>query len=146
MSRRAGPRTIHKEFRRAAAERLAATLSYLHDEAALRGRIYRVRFDLDRESWTIDAQAPYARGKIAEGFVADWDPLAEPTQYEDGLELALVGTATSQSVSGTADIYFMPEAGPAGVTVRLSDGERVVELELDAVTGRVQTRRTAEPS
>jgi type II secretion system protein H len=130
----------------AAADKLAATLSYLHDEAALRGRIYRVRFDLDRESWVVEAQAPYGEGDIQDGFVAVWDPFAEPTQYQDGLQLAVVATASSRSRSGTADIFFLPEAGPGGVTVTLSDGDRAIELELDTVTGRVQTRRTAAAS
>jgi len=127
----------------AAAEKLAATLSYLHDEAALRGRIYRVRFDLDRESWSVDEQAPYAAGEIRDGFVAAWDPYAEPTEYADGLELAAVTTATSRTAVGTIDVYFMPEAGPAGVVVTLSDGSRGVDLELDAVTGRVRMQHSA---
>lgn len=130
----------------AAAAKLAATLSYLHDESALRGRIYRVRFDLDRESWTVEAQAPYGEGDVRDGFVAVWDPFAEPTQYQDGLQVTTVATASSRAASGTADIFFMPEAGPAGVTVTLSDGERAIELELDAVTGRVRTHRMAGAS
>jgi type II secretion system protein H len=130
----------------AAGDKLAATLSYLHDEAALRGRIYRVRFDLDRESWAVDAQAPYGEGDIHDGFVAVWDPFAEPTQYQDGLQLTVVATASSRAASGTADVFFMPEAGPGGVTVTLSDGDRAIELQLDTVTGRVTTRRMAGAS
>ncbi len=128
----------------AAASKLAATLSYLHEEAALRGRIYRVRFDLDRESWTVDAQAPYADGEIADGFVSTWDPFAEPTQYEDGLDLRFVSTANGRSTVGTTDVYFLPEAGPGGITVRLADDDRAVELELDTVTGYVRTKRVGD--
>jgi prepilin-type N-terminal cleavage/methylation domain-containing protein len=124
-----------------AAAKLATTLSYLHDEAALRGRVFRVRFDLDRESWTVHAQAPYAEGEIRDGFVSTWDPFAEPTQYEDGLDLRFVATANARSSSGTADVYFLPEAGPGGITVRLENDGRAVELELNAVTGRVRTKR-----
>lgn len=124
----------------AAADKLAATLSYLHDEAALRGRIYRVRFDLDRENWVVDEQAPYAEGEIGEGFVAVWDPLTEPTEYVDGLELVSVATASNRASVGTIDVYFMPEAGPAGVVVTLGDRGRAIELELDGVTGYVRSQ------
>ena len=42
------------------ARRLATMISYLHDEASLRGRIYRLTFDLDHESYVVEVQAPYA--------------------------------------------------------------------------------------
>jgi type II secretion system protein H len=125
----------------AAAEKLAATLSYIHDEAALRGRIYRIQFDLDRESWSVESQAPFAEGDLAEGFVPVWDPFAEPTLYQDGLELVHVNTASNRSFSGTANVYFMPEGAPGGVVVRIADGERSIELEMDSVTGRVEMTR-----
>jgi prepilin-type N-terminal cleavage/methylation domain-containing protein len=128
----------------AAADRLGSTLAYLHEEAALRGRIYRVRFDLDRESWSIAALAPMAGDEIASDFVEEWDPVAEGTSYDDGLDIVRVDTPTGSSRNGLADVYFYPETGPGEITVTLGDGDRAVELRLDAVTGYVDRKRLGD--
>jgi type II secretion system protein H len=126
------------------ADRLGSTLAYLHEEAALRGRIYRIRFDLDREGWSIAVQAPMAGGDIASDFVAEWDPLAEDTAYGDGLDIVRVQTPTGSARSGLADVYFYPEGGPGELAVTLGDGQRAVELHMDAVTGYVERRRLTD--
>jgi prepilin-type N-terminal cleavage/methylation domain-containing protein len=127
------------------AARLGTTLTYLHDEAALRGRIYRVRFDLDRESWTVQVQAPFSEGEIAEGFVAEWDPIAEATQYDRDIDLVSVQQADGSTRAGTADVYFFPESGAGETEVTLGNGRRAVKLTLDGVTGRVEQISIEEP-
>ena len=77
------------------ASRMANMISYLHDEASLRGRIYRLTLDLDRDSYTIEVRAPYARGAQAGELVAAWDPYAEPARLPEGVALTSVETASS---------------------------------------------------
>jgi len=122
-----------------AARRMAATISYLHDEAALRGRTYKMTLDLDADSYLVDVQAPYAHGEAAEHFAALWDPYAEPSTMPPEVDLVSVETAVSTHTSGTAEVFFAPEMSLGGVTVTLQgDSGRTVELAVDGVTGNVR--------
>jgi len=121
-----------------AARRLAVLISYLHDESALRGRIYRLTFDLDRDSYAVEVERPYAKDVTAHDFSEQWDPYARSAQLPEGIDIVAVDTASLRLSSGSTSLYFMPENDLAAVTITLagSDGEQVW-LALDAVTGRV---------
>lgn len=129
-----------------AARRLAVLISYLHDEAALRGRIYRLTLDLDRDSYAVEVERPYAKDAAARDFSEQWDPYARSSQLPQGIDLVAVDAATERLSSGSTSLYFMPENDLAAVTIILagSDGERVW-LSLDAVTGSV-SRSHGDPS
>ena len=123
----------------ASARRLATLISYLHDESALRGRIYRLTLDLDEELYSVETQAPYASGRMAEQPVVVWDPYANGTRLPDNVDLASVETADAKRSSGVAEIYFLPEDALGGVTITLTgDGGRSVVLAIDGVTGQVR--------
>jgi len=121
-----------------AARQLAVLIAYLHDESALRGRIYRLTLDLDRDSYQVEVERPYAKHEAARDFSALWDPYARSSELPEGIDLVAVDTATAQLSSGTTSIYFLPENDLAAVTITLAgdDGEQVW-LSLDAVTGAV---------
>ncbi len=111
-----------------AARRLAAQMAYLYDEAALRGRIYRLRLDLDRESYDISVLLPFAaRAGDGPGFRRAWDPYAQPVELPAGVEIASLSRPEGASYSGEQSIYFLPEGSAEGLTLRLanSDGDGI---------------------
>ena len=123
----------------AAARRLAAQLSYLHDEAALRGRIYRVTLDLDRGAYEVTVRAPWARGRMAAEFVSDWDPYTEPTPLPEGVSFASVATAGETRRAGQNSIELFPEGGSGAVEITLeARPQGRVTIRLDGVTGRTE--------
>jgi type II secretory pathway pseudopilin PulG len=123
----------------ASARSLAAMISYLHDEAALRGRIYRLSLDLDSESYTVEVQAPFAEGELAEGLSVQWDPYAKAAILPPGIEIVRVETASETHTSGGADLYFLPEDALGGATITLAEtAGGGLDLEVEPVTGRVR--------
>jgi len=73
-----------------AARRLAVVISYLHDESALRGRIYRLTFDLDRDSYAVEVERPYAKDVTARDFSEQWDPYARSARLPEGIDIVAV--------------------------------------------------------
>ena len=121
------------------ARRIATLISYLHDEAALRGRIYRLTLDLDRQRYDITVQRPYAADPDARRFTEQWDPYARSAQLPGGIRIVTVETATAAQLTGTASLYFLPESNLEEVRIVLEEdgGERAL-LDLDPVTGQVE--------
>ncbi len=118
--------------------RIATLISYLYDEAALRGRIYRLTFDLDREAYDIAVLAPYASGEMSESFVESWDPYAHAAVLPDGVGFLEVESPQGRATTGTRELYFVPEGDVESVTVRLATAEgRQLEVALDGSSGRV---------
>lgn len=142
----------------AAARRIAVLISYLHDEAALRGRIYKLSFDLDTGSYRVEVQAPFAAraapagagldqdarsGDTAPEFAVRWDPYARSGTLPQGVTLESIATADAVRTSGTTEIYFLPEDALENVTIRLAgQSGRVLELGVDGITGRVDISET----
>jgi type II secretion system protein H len=125
----------------ASARRLAAMISYLNDEAALRGRVYRLTLELDESRYTIETQAPYARGEIAEGFVTEWDPYAEPTELPLGIRIVRVESADRAALAGPEALYFLPEGGADTTTITLEgDDGRRLDVWVDGPNDRVEVR------
>lgn len=127
------------------ARRLSALIGYLHDEAALRGRVYRMTLDLDASRYSIEMQLPYAEAEKADDFAAGWDPYAEAADLPAGVRLVALETATGTRTGGAAAIYFLPEDAREDVVLTLlaDSGSRRV-LAVDGVTGRVEIAK--EPS
>ena len=125
----------------ASADRLASTMSYLADEASLRGRIYRLTLDLDVEDWQVAALAPFAATDDAAAraeFREDADdPLARSVTLPRGIAFDAVLDHDGETRAGRREIYFLPEGLTENLAVRLRDeegGERVSVL-LDAAKG-----------
>lgn len=129
-----------------AARRLAVLISYLHDESALRGRIYRLTLDLDRENYRVEVERPYAKEASAHEFSEEWDPYARASQLPEGVDIVAVDSATARLSTGSASLYFMPENDLAAVTITLagSDGEEI-SLAVDATSGNVTRSYSPRP-
>lgn len=132
------------------ADRLASTMSYLADEASLRGRIYRLTLDLDAQHWQVAAMAPYA---AAQGeadtprFHEDAeDPLARSVTLPRGVSFDAVLDRDGETTAGKRAVYFLPEGLAEGLRVRLRENEggaRAVVV-LDAALGSAHREDTIE--
>jgi general secretion pathway protein H len=121
------------------ARRLAATISYLHDEAALRGRVYRLTLDLDASRYDIavgrEDTGEFVSPRSAEG----WDPYASESRVlADGIRFASLQTASAATTTGTTSVYFLPEDARESfkLVLQASSGDART-LDADGVTGRV---------
>ena len=130
---------IGEETLDSSARRIATLISYLHDEAALRGRIYKLTLDLDRSGYRVEVQTPYAAGAAAEDFGVRWDPYAKSGTLPAGVTVLRVAAADAVRTSGTTEIYFLPENALEDVTITLAgESGRLVELGVDGLSGRVK--------
>lgn len=126
----------------ASARRLATTIEYLYDEAALRGRIYRLTLDLDGSRYSISTRLPYSTA--ANALERRWDPYAKDTELDEGVRLVEVATATVKRERGSAAIDFVPEGNLEDIVITLVGEDRSERiLALDGVTGRVARGRGA---
>jgi type II secretion system protein H len=121
------------------ARRLASMLSYLNDESALRGIVYRLALDLDANRYEVavarEDTGEFVSPRTAEG----WDPYAdEARDMPIGVTLAEVDTATSAANNGISTLYFFPEGGRENVSIVLEGENGALRiLSVDGVTGRV---------
>ena len=122
-----------------ALRRIGTLSSYLHDEAALRGRVYRLTVDFEQRRYWSAFNAPAARGQAASTFVPHWDPHASPASLPDGVSFALVEAAGVRTRSGRAHVNFTPDGliGQLLVTLENEDGVRG-SLAMDGRSGRVE--------
>ena len=124
----------------ASADRLASTMTYLADEASLRGRIYRLTLDLDAEEWKVSALAVFAR-KDDQATRPEFredpdDPLARSIVLPPGIGLDAVIDADGETSSGERVVLFLPEGLSENVDVRLVNrDEDSVLVKLSATRG-----------
>jgi prepilin-type N-terminal cleavage/methylation domain-containing protein len=131
----------------ASARRLGGTISYLHDEASLRGTTYRLRINLDRATYAVEALMPAGSAEKTESFQEVWDPLVEPTALPDDVFFDRVELPTGTHGSGTTHVSFVPEGELGDFTIRLaSEDGRVLDLAVDGLTGRVEIRDADDPT
>ena len=136
----------------ASADRLASTMSYLSDEASLRGRIYKLTVDLDTEDWTVASLAPFAAPSqdgtadpIAAFQEVTDDPLARSVALPDGVSFDAVVDQDGETSTGQLPIYFLPEGRTENLGVRLrdDDGGVLVTVRFDAARG-IASRESVE--
>ena len=140
----------------AATRRLATLASYLRDEAALRGRVYRLELDLDDERYAVTQWSPYAPapatlddddGAGRARFERRWDPHAEPTRLAPPLDLAAVETAGVRWTTGVRHLYFLPEGLADGFRITVADGDgAAASVTAAAGTGRIRVDQTEDES
>jgi hypothetical protein len=124
----------------ASAERLASTMTYLADEASLRGRIYRLTLDLDAERWDVAALAPFAAQDPAleamEFHVDPDDEMAQAIVLPAGVELDAVLDRGGETAAGERALFFLPEGVAESVRVRFEEeGGANVVVAFDAALG-----------
>ena len=133
--------------RDAAARRLASLLGYLHDEASLRGRTYRLTLDFDDARYEVRAMVDSGEPGKADDFVEEWGPLARDESLPEGVRIAAVETPTVLASSGTVDLFFHPESDEPGAKITLADEtDGTSVLVFDGVTGRVYIADAAGPT
>ena len=122
----------------ASARRLASTITYLYDESALRGRVYRLRFDLDAGRYDVAVETADERAGGVDGFVDAWDPVVRPTVLPDEVSFDEVLLPGGRVDFGTVDILFQPEGDTGAFAVRLagSSGRRLA-VRAEPVTTNV---------
>ncbi len=122
------------------AEHLATRIAYLTDEAALRGRVYRMRLDLDAESYDTAALLPYAASENARVLEPTWDPFTKPVALDDTLDIEGLVTSEGEWREGEHALYFFPEGDGAGAAITLAraDGSERVQVRLEEGTGEVR--------
>lgn len=140
----------------AGAERLASTMTWMADEASLRGRLYRLTLDLDTERWEVAAIAPWAAasagaaGAAAEtAFVEDTeDPMARTIALPDGVFFDTVTGAEGEERFGRRAVFFLPEGSDESLSIVLGEREGARALVVfDAARGvaRVQEVEVTGP-
>lgn len=122
-----------------ALKRIGTLSSYLHDEAALRGRVYRLTMDFEQRRYWSAFNAPASLGPAASTFVPHWDPHASPARLPDGVSFTLVEAAGVRTSSGMAHVDFAPDGllGQLLVTLENEDGTRG-SLSMDGRSGRIE--------
>jgi len=133
----------------AAADRLASSMTFLADEASLRGRIYKLNLDLDAEQWSVSALAVFA-GTSTEAVRPEFredpdDPLARSVVLPPGIDLDVVVDREGETGSGVRALFFLPEGLTENVSVRLvnNDGASVI-VTLEAARGLASRGETVE--
>jgi prepilin-type N-terminal cleavage/methylation domain-containing protein len=136
----------------ASADRLASTMTYLADEASLRGRIYRLTLDFDADRWRVAALAQFAGEPGAPELptfreVGD-DPLAEAVALPPGIALDAVIDRDGESAFGERALYFLPEGATETFRVRLreDDGNATTTVVFDATHATARREETIEAS
>jgi len=120
----------------ASADKLAVTMGYLSDEAALRGHIYRLSLDLDGGGWEVRVTAPYATGEIATGFVENWDPYIRSESLPPEVRFESVDSGTNRYQSGIAELFFTPDGNGLPVKIVLSGNDEAYTVSYDPLSGR----------
>jgi prepilin-type N-terminal cleavage/methylation domain-containing protein len=136
----------------ASADRLASTMTYLADEASLRGRIYRLTFDFDAEQWRVAALAQFA-GEPGDPVLPTFrevgdDPLAQAVALPPGVLLDAVIDRDGENSGGQRALYFLPEGATESVRVRLreEEGDATTTVVFDATHATARREETIEAS
>jgi type II secretory pathway pseudopilin PulG len=125
----------------ASAERLASTMTWMADEASLRGRLYRLTLDLDTERWEVAAIAPWAVAAVGSSgeaaFVEDSeDPMARTVALPDGVFFESVTGAEGEDRFGRRALHFLPEGSDESLSIVLGESEGArARVVFDAARG-----------
>ncbi len=120
----------------AEARRLAAVIAYLHDEAALRGRIYRLTLDLDGRSYGVAVEEPETGEFVSPRSAPGWDPYAPAERLlGDDVRIATVETGSEVHTAGVVTIELLPEDALENLHIELAAGTARRAIYIDGLTG-----------
>ena len=119
----------------ATTRRLANTTRYLYEEAALRGTVLTLYFDLDRQEYWV------ARSDPETGLpVEDTEPLAKRVRLPPDVRIAdVVVPGAGKLSAGLVPTRFYPEGYADRSVIHLGDTEgHAYTLRIDPVRGRAE--------
>jgi general secretion pathway protein H len=116
------------------ARRLAALVRYLNGEAAFRGHVYRIRYDLDQHQYGVQVLTPSQKTKT---FVADEAPLSLPVQLPTNISFADIRVPSVGRVStGQVFTHFYPQGYTDPTVIHLRDQQaRMITVIVPPITG-----------
>ena len=115
------------------ARRIALTVKYLFNEAALSGRVYRLSYDLDRETYLAKEQKADGDLVPVAGVGAERH-LEGKVRFED---ITVAGSGTTNAGTVTVDIH--PEGWLPETTIHLKDDKgRQLTLHILPYTGTTE--------
>jgi general secretion pathway protein H len=119
------------------ARRLTALVRYLNGEAAFRGRVCRLHYDLDQRSYWVTVLSP---GQGTAEFVADSSPLARPVQLPPTVAFADVQVPSVGRVTrGQVYTHFYPQGYTDPTVIRLRDQQaRILTVMIPSLTGEAR--------
>jgi general secretion pathway protein H len=120
-----------------AASRLATSIRWVYEEAALRQLPLRLNLDLDQQEYWVSA---YNEDPDAPAFEIDRTPLARPQPLPDDVVIADVVTSTDGTVDGGLVLaQFLPEGATDVLVIHLqSRGGAFSTIAFDPLTGRTR--------
>lgn len=119
----------------AATRRLANTTRYLYEEAALRGTVLELYFDLDRQEYWV-AHVEEATGSLVE----DTDILARRVQLPKDVHIVdVVVPGVGKMAQGLVPTRFYPEGYADRSVIHVADEEgHAYTLRIDPIRGRAE--------
>jgi Tfp pilus assembly protein FimT len=117
---------------------LAVLFRYLREEAILRGRIYRIVFDLDQAAYAVSSSAVDAEG-LEGAFSEESGMLARPVVLQPPLGIAdiVLPFTAGQVMEGMVPVHFYPDGSLDPVVIHLHNGKEAFTLQAEPLTGRV---------
>lgn len=151
------------------ATRLAGTIKFVYNEAAIKNKYYRLAFNLEENSYRVESSSePFfvstetpedqkaAKKKPAEGEGADGEGAAPPAfTAEEGIMVKPVKLANGLKIKdvsvlhsperrevGTVYVYFLPNGWAEPMVINLSDEgeETFYSLQINPLTGKANIR------
>jgi type II secretory pathway pseudopilin PulG len=117
--------------------KLAVLFRYLREEAILRGRIYRLTFDLDQQGYMVSSSPIGIDG--GGGFSSETGMLARPVLLQPPLGIAdvVLPFTAGKVFEGAVPVHFYPDGTVDAAIVHLHNEKEAYTLHAEPLTGRV---------
>lgn len=142
------------------ASRLAGTIKYVYNEAAIKGQYFRIVFNLEDNSYRVESSTepffatreeedkkgenPEESPEASPAFIAEEGSLIKPVKLSRGIKFKDITVLHNQDrrETGVVHAYFFPNGWAEPLVVNLSDQEEEVfySLEVNPLTGKVKIR------
>lgn len=115
---------------------LAVLFRYLREEAILRGRIYRLTFDLDQQGYAVTSSPVGIEGGA---FRPEAGMLARPVILQPPLGIAdvVLPFTAGKVMEGPVPVHFFPDGTVDAAIIHLHNGKEAYTLQAEPLTGRV---------
>jgi general secretion pathway protein H len=116
--------------------KLAVLFRYLREEAILRGRIYRLAFDLDQQAYAVSS-SPI--GIDVGNFSEESGMLARPVTLQPPLGIAdvVLPFSAGKVMEGLVPVHFYPDGTVDAVVIHMHNGKEAYTLQAEPLTGKV---------